>query len=212
MTDLDVTDDELTPVGDLAAEIRAEIDRRVDLSPREVELRDAFIEAAAMRLAQHLEHAHRVREATPRRLAVLEAWRVEVDPWRLRLTGYADTNGRMGVMDRTVADLRDDLGTSAERAAERVELAQLRKDVGTTEQRAAERKTVAAVRWTTAKVLALLVASGSLAGGGAYQSLRARSAAADAMARAAGKDDEHERAQDESIGRLFTLCTRITYP
>lgn len=194
MSGLDDTDDEreLTPVADLAEEIRAEIDRRVALSDREVELRDAFIEAAATHLARHLEHAHRIREATPRRVAVLEAWRAEVDPWRLRLTGYADGNGRMGVLTRTVEELREDLGTKKEREA--------------------ERRTVAAVKWTTAKVLALISAAGLIAGGGAWQALRATATAKEAVAAAAARVDatrtEHERAQDESIGRLFTICTR----
>lgn len=212
----DTQDDprDLTPVEDLAAEIRAEIDRRVELTPREVELRDAFTESAATRLAQHLAHAHRVGVGTPRRLVQLESWRTEVDAWRMRLTGVADSNGRMGIMGRTIDEIREDLGTPAERRIERAELVQLRKDVGTTEQRTAERKTVGAVRWTTAKVLALLSASGLIAGGGAWQAIRARATAKEAIAAAAARveatHDEHERAQDRRLDDLFTLCTART--
>jgi hypothetical protein len=48
------------------------------------------------------------------RLADLENWRRDADGWRLRLTGAADTNGRIGSMARDIADLREDVGDSKE--------------------------------------------------------------------------------------------------
>lgn len=199
---------EVTPIADLAADIRTAIDERVTLTPREAELRDAFVDVAAARLARHLENAHRATSATPRRLAQLEAWRADVDPWRLRIAGVAERNGRLGRLDQDVADLREDLGTGDERRAERAELAALRADVGTPEERQAERRIVRGIRWTTAKVLALIAAAGTLAGGGLWQTLRARADAREAIARAQGQRDQHEIDQDRSLERLFTICTR----
>lgn len=53
------------------------------------------------------------------RVANLETWRIGLDEWRLKLTGVADTNGRMGNMDRVVAKLREDVGTPSECVAVR---------------------------------------------------------------------------------------------
>lgn len=210
MTDLDVTDDELrdlTPVADLAEEILAAVDGRVLLSAELRAAFDAVTEAVAARLARQLEQARHAAMGTPRRLAALEAARQEVDAWRLRVAGVDERNGRLGRIDAAIADLRADLGTEDERRTELAELAALRADLGTTKDRERERKVVSAIRWTTAKVLALLGAAGLAAGGGVVATLRARAAMEAVDARHAGALDAHERAQDESIGRLFDLCT-----
>ena len=45
------------------------------------------------------------------RVTALELWRsTSVDPWRLTLTGAADSNGRIGTMARELAALRADVG------------------------------------------------------------------------------------------------------
>lgn len=212
--DADADDElrDLTPVRDLADEIRAAIDERVALTPREAELRDAFVDVAAARLARHLEHAHRAIAATPRRLAQLEAWRTEVDAWRLRIAGVAERNGRLGKLDQDVAELREDSDEKTAELRKDVDqaLAELRKDVGTSDERRAERATVKAVKWTTAKVLSLIGAAGLIAGGGVWQTLRAREAIAAAEGRRAGELDEHERTQDRLINHLLNIYTSRT--
>jgi hypothetical protein len=70
------------------------------------------------------------------RLAGLETWREDHDKWRARLTGAADSNGRIGNLDRTIAALRHDVGDEAECKA-------VRETVGAV--RAVQRKMVAAI-------------------------------------------------------------------
>jgi hypothetical protein len=53
------------------------------------------------------------------RVADLEVWREHTDAWRLGLTGVADSNGRIGALTRTVEDIREDVGSSAECRAAR---------------------------------------------------------------------------------------------
>lgn len=136
------------------------------------------------------------------RLANLETWRAgDVDPWRLRLTGVADTNGRLGRLDDTVAKLRDDVGTPKERAAERAEIAQLRKDVGPTDERRKEREAVAAQRSDRKRVVAVLIAAASIAGGGIY-TIRDRY---DASVEARGADAQWRKGVEENFRTLFSL-------
>lgn len=116
------------------------------------------------------------------RLANLETWRAgDVDPWRLRLTGVADTNGRLGRLDDTIAKLREDVGPSDERRKEREAIANLRGD----------RK----------RVVAAILAAATIAGGGIY-TIRDRY---DAAAEARGADAEWRRHVDESLRTLFGL-------
>lgn len=116
------------------------------------------------------------------RLANLETWRAgDVDPWRLRLTGVADTNGRMGRLDARVDELRKDVGTSEERRDERAAVANLRGD----------RK----------RVVAALVAAATIAGGGLY-TIRDRY---DASVEARGADAQWRKGVEENFRTLFGL-------
>lgn len=116
------------------------------------------------------------------RLANLETWRAgDVDPWRLRLTGVADTNGRMGRLDARVDELR--------------------KDVGTSEERRKERDAVAGMRGDRKRVVAALVAAASLMGGGIY-AIRDRY---DASVEARGADAQWRKGVEENFRTLFGL-------
>ena len=116
------------------------------------------------------------------RLANLETWRVgDVDPWRLRLTGVADTNGRLGRLDATIEKLREDVGTSEERREERAAIASMRSD----------RK----------RVVAALVAAATIAGGGLY-TIRDRY---DASVEARGADTQWRKGIEKQLDTLFSL-------
>jgi len=116
------------------------------------------------------------------RLANLETWRAgDVDPWRLRLTGVADTNGRMGRLDARVDELR--------------------KDVGTSEQRRDERAAIASMRSDRKRVVAALVAAATIAGGGLY-TIRDRY---DASVEARGADAQWRKGVEENFRTLFGL-------
>ena len=115
------------------------------------------------------------------RLANLETWRKGTDEWRLKLTGVADGNGRIGTLARDVDKLRDDMGPSDERRKERDAIANLRSD----------RK----------RVVAAILAAATIAGGGIY-TIRDRY---DAAAEARGADAEWRRHVDESLRTLFGL-------
>ncbi len=116
------------------------------------------------------------------RLANLETWRAgDVDPWRLRLTGVADTNGRMGRLDARVDELRKDVGTSEDRREERAAIASMRSD----------RK----------RVVAALAAAAALAGGGIY-TIRDRY---DASVEARGADAQWRKGVEENFRTLFGL-------
>ena len=82
-------------------------------------------------------------------------------------------------MDRAIAAIREDLGTSKERAAERA--------------------TIKAVRWSTAKLLALVGVVAVSAGGGIVTTLRARDVIAHAEGRREQRLDDFER----EVGRRF---------
>lgn len=116
------------------------------------------------------------------RLANLETWRAgDVDPWRLRLTGVADTNGRMGRLDARVDELR--------------------KDVGTSEQRREERAAIASMRSDRKRVVAALVAAATIAGGGLY-TIRDRY---DASVEARGADTQWRKGIEKQLDTLFSL-------
>jgi hypothetical protein len=115
------------------------------------------------------------------RLANLETWRKGTDEWRLKLTGVADGNGRIGTLARDVDKLREDVGTTDDRRKERDAIANLRGD----------RK----------RVVAAILAAATIAGGGIY-TIRDRY---DAAAEARGADAEWRRHVDESLRTLFGL-------
>lgn len=115
------------------------------------------------------------------RLANLETWRKGTDEWRLKLTGVADGNGRIGTLARDVDKLREDVGSTDDRRKERDAIANLRGD----------RK----------RVVAAILAAATIAGGGIY-TIRDRY---DAAAEARGADAEWRRHVDESLRTLFGL-------
>jgi len=126
---------------------------------------------------------------TPRvlvRLAELETWREETDGWRLRLTGVADGNGRLGTLTRTVEQLRKDVGDEDECRRVRDAAATVR----------------GVKRWLLASVGAALVA----VGGSAWGLVKSRDENIAAAARAAERlerlreDIEHNR---EDIRLVF---------
>jgi hypothetical protein len=115
------------------------------------------------------------------RLANLETWRKGTDEWRLKLTGVADGNGRIGTLARDVDKLRE--------------------DVGSTEERRKERDAIANLRGDRKRVVAAILAAATIAGGGIY-TIRDRY---DAAAEARGADAEWRRHVDESLRTLFGL-------
>jgi len=120
------------------------------------------------------------------RLAELETWREETDGWRLRLTGVADGNGRLGILTRTVEQLRKDVGDEDECRRVRDAAATVR----------------GVKRWLLASVGAALVA----VGGSAWGLVKSRDENIAAAARAAERlerlreDIEHNR---EDIRLVF---------
>lgn len=162
--DLDATEDDFgahTPVEELTAAAQEVGDAARSLAAHAIS-RD---EAAGLRM----------------RIANLETWRKGTDEWRLKLTGVADGNGRIGTLARDVDKLREDVGSTDERRKERDAIANLRGD----------RK----------RVVAAILAAATIAGGGIY-TIRDRY---DAAAEARGADAEWRRHVDESLRTLFGL-------
>ncbi len=162
--DLDATEDDFgahTPVEELTAAAQDVGDAARSLAAHAIS-RD---EAAGIRM----------------RLANLETWRKGTDEWRLKLTGVADGNGRIGTLARDVDKLRE--------------------DVGPTEDRRKERDAIANLRGDRKRVVAAILAAATIAGGGIY-TIRDRY---DAAAEARGADAEWRRHVDESLRTLFGL-------
>ena len=162
--DLDATEDDFgahTPVEELTAAAQDVGDAARALAAHAIS-RD---EAAGIRM----------------RLANLETWRKGTDEWRLKLTGAADGNGRIGTLARDVDKLRE--------------------DVGSTEERRKERDAIANLRGDRKRVVAAILAAATIAGGGIY-TIRDRY---DAAAEARGADAEWRRHVDESLRTLFGL-------
>ncbi|MBK7077136.1 MAG: hypothetical protein IPH44_33075 [Myxococcales bacterium] len=162
--DLDATEDDFgahTPVEELTAAAQDVGDAARALAAHAIS-RD---EAAGLRM----------------RIANLETWRKGTDEWRLKLTGVADGNGRIGTLARDVDKLREDVGSTDDRRKERDAIANLRGD----------RK----------RVVAAILAAATIAGGGIY-TIRDRY---DAAAEARGADAEWRRHVDESLRTLFGL-------
>lgn len=97
---------------------------------------------------------------------------VALEAWRRRLTGEADSNGRLGNMDRTIAKDREERARADDEIVERIDA--LRVDVGTPEQLRDRWSTVRAVKWTSVKILGLLAAAAITAGGGVWAQIKAR--------------------------------------
>lgn len=119
-----VTLDELEPVdtGD-----PDELEITIDEDDEERDRRDSARELDGIVVARALEAATR-SAPTNMRLATLETWRLDLDRWRLRLTGVDDTNGKIGKLGETIAELRRDVGDRKE--CERVRAAADTVDTG----------------------------------------------------------------------------------
>lgn len=180
-------DEHLTPtpvaLGKIIAEMRA--DGRLPPSTQDIaeEIARSMVPLVLDRIAKgHRLTTDRIMEvaaAAPTsdrmltRVANLETWRIGIDDWRLKLTGVADTNGRMGNMDRVLSKLREDVGTPSECAAVRETVNVLRN---------AQRKSWAAV------VAAFIAVAGS-----AWGLVKSRDENIAAATRAAARVDTIER-------------------
>lgn len=131
------------------------------------------------------------------RLSDLEGWRAnEITPWKLRLTGVDERNGRLGRLDaRVEANHADILAV----------LAELREDVGTRQERAAERATIAPLAGVRHKLLASVGAAVIAAGSAAWGWRNADRAAASAEARTALRLEHVESTTNRLLCKLG-LC------
>lgn len=110
--------DDLTPTPQLVERI---LDRVQGVSPREQQLADAIAGVISESLSRHARAQH--LEQTDRLLALSSRAPIfaseeindrlsELENWRLRLTGVADGNGRIGELTRQVHSIRADVGSS----------------------------------------------------------------------------------------------------
>lgn len=126
-------------------------------------------------------------ERTLVRLAELETWRRNADAWRLRLTGAADSNGRLGNLDRTVAKLREDVGDPSECKA--------------------VRETTGAIRALQRKAVAAVIAGALSVGASAAGLVYSRDRNIEAAARAAQRIDTIER----DLGEFRRVLIRLPF-
>lgn len=162
----------------LASESVDELDQRVALSDRERELARNVAELVARGMT-----AIRDRPANLR-LAQAETELAELRAWRLRLTGVADSNGRIGVLERSIDEHREDTS----RALELIRL-----DVGPSDERKAEREAAklvgSFVAGVKSRMRASLLVSLVAVGGSAWGWLSARSDARATAAAATARTD-----------------------
>jgi hypothetical protein len=189
----------LTPPTVMIDELSASFDNP---TPREL----AMVSALVRRFADHTKHAHQTQanrllqafqamSAAPSsdrsnvRIAELETWRRNIDEWRLRLTGAADTNGRLGEMTRTIESLRDDVGTPKE-AREVREAAH----------------TVSGVR---RRMTAAVIAAGFAVGGSAWGLLKSRDSSREAAARASERLKVRIENVEHLLDKLFPSLPHV---
>ncbi len=183
----DDAEDHRTPVEGvaikLADRVRADLEAEgYPFSARDVALLDALSLETAQRLAEmHAAHLA-ASPAIPPRVRELELKVDDHDAKHRRLTGEAESNGRIGRIEARIP--------------------------ATLEERLAEKSTIGAVRWTTIKVLGLLTAASVVAGGGIWTSIQAGRA----IARAEGARDQHEIDQDRRLNCLEGNCTTRSAP
>jgi hypothetical protein len=135
------------------------------------------------------------------RLAILETWRShEIDPWRRRLTGDDERNGRVGRMDRRIEDNHTEVTAAIEA---------LRADVGPSDERKAEREQSKAIasfkRWSIAK---LLGAIGAIAVA-AYGYLKVRDEARDAASAAKAAAAAAEARTETRLGHVEMTLGKV---
>ncbi len=180
-------DDRLTPspvaLGRIIAALRA--DQSMSSTSHDVaeEIAHAIVPMLLERIAKsHQINTNRtleLQQASPEsphtsvRMANLETWRKDTDAWRLKLTGVADSNGRMGNLDRTVAKLREDVGDPSECKA--------------------VRETSSAVRKMQAKSWAAVAGAVLAVAGSAWGLVKSRDENIAAAARASQRIDTIER-------------------
>lgn len=203
-------DDELTPPPVMVEEIRGQLASRGDLNVEHLEMATLVAE----RVMQTVMHAHQLQsnrlmqvaqaspgsEQTARRLAELETWRKnEMDPWRLKLTGVDERNGRLGRIDQAIRDQRCDIES---------ELEQLRRDVGTAEEAAATRNLAQAVKAIKARMWAAIAAALVALGGGGY-AVKTRDEARDAAVRADARQELRLEVLEQGFLRVSERIDRF---
>lgn len=179
---LDDTQDEgsVTPVQGVAIKLADQVRIAVEgdgypFSARDFALLDALALEASHRIAEIHARQLATGAALPRRVHELEAKVAEHDAKHRRLTGEAETNGRLGRIEARIA--------------------------ATVEERAAEKATIGSVHWSTAKLLALFGVVAISAGGGIVTTIKAR----DAIAHAEGRREQRLDDIDRDVSRLFSL-------
>lgn len=169
------------PIEEALDKLRA----RDDFGVRDLELARIVIETVALRLRPPAVVSGGDRFAT--RLADLETWRkTEVDPWRMKLTGVDDANGRLGKMDRAIAELRHDIGTP--------------------DQAQVTRETAANMRSIKRRTIAALGTAALCLGGAGYKLVIQRDASLERAAAAAARIElrlEHVEQRLERHDRLL---------
>ena len=131
------------------------------------------------------------------RLAAIETWREhEIDPWRRRLTGYDDRNGRLGRMDARI---------EANHADVLAAIAELRADVGTSEEARATRESAAFVNAGRRRLVAAMMFAATAAGGAVWGVIKSRDAAREAAVRADAKAEAWRHQIEIDIARLFAF-------
>lgn len=114
-------DDDLTPTPQLVERIAAKIQGQI--SPQEQQLTDAIAEVLSESLIrrvslQHRQHTDQLLSLSSR-APVLASDQInsrldELESWRMRMTGFADGNGKIGELARRVDTLRHDVGSELE--------------------------------------------------------------------------------------------------
>lgn len=186
-----------------------ELDRRLGLNGREREL---ALEVAQI-VAGALPGLIRARPDNAR-LASLENWQRSLDEWRLKLTGVADGNGRLGRLDRHIEQLHAEVLALIDetRKALALDVAAIRRDLGTAEERKAERAAAATVTGVRGKLVATALTAALAIGSGGWAAYKATTAAKEAAARTAGRIEARLDAHDRALDWLFRGGPRPASP
>lgn len=177
------------PARELADDLAGCVAAEVVLTDELRLLVEAMASVVARTVAALEARVHTQRDHVPRRLAELETFAADMRAWRLSLTGVADTNGRMGQADQRM-----------DRIEERIP--------ATLEQRLAEVATIRSVRWSAAKLLVAVGTAATIAGGGIWQTIKARGA----IERGAGRDEQHTTDQDRRLDSLEARLDALAKP
>lgn len=177
-----------TPVEGIAIRLRAAIEEHAPPPQWAVDIIDAIVVEVSQRSAEQRARELAAGDALPRRVRELEATVAEHEAKHLRLTGANEGNGRVGTLARDVAELR--------------------KDVGTGEDAAANRATAKTVRSISRRLVASLVAAAGALGGTGYVLLGRHDSSTAAAARLELRLEQCEsanRATSQRLDGLFSI-------